>query len=642
MASKMRQHISAKAGTLKARRSGVQTEELLVQNIFLTAEVSPGRYGHCVLFASPLKCIFGKDGASLAGYSTVQPGLSILPCSSMCFRIRHFVLDRGVPSDVPMFLSAHILEQSRAATEVDEDTDDEDAPPHLTELHTSVSCACHDGHNAVKWSAHGDFSAEQRMHSIYIACSAMRTGFMKCFGMLTEWIRLVLEPVSCEKLPSTESLKSLWSVLQVPESSLEVMLQFRLFWSGSSLCIDEEALKDADWLETLTTLLMTIWRLPAWTASRWLTIGASCRCYTIAALTGFEHMFNFLNETSSGSAYDQAGYERLDAGAKDFLVVTGLVSYTSESFLASILSDNRLAMRSEEIHELCMRTHGFLEAIDGWVWKHISTVTGQLSCGALRSRVVRGSLSSLAYLEHRVFTVVRNGPWCYCTGDVKVHAQGLKHLSLDECDAVTRKLVIWAQAGIDESKLVEVLNLLGQCSFSSHFAERQHSSTAQMKKFHDYGYETLAVRSYMHGFCQLLTKNTALSSDVLRLQRELASLLDKQPQKAGAKQMYFREVVSKSRVLQARGKLTENREPQKTAMKHHSKHFHALSEEQKQRYEEQAITHQSASSMSVCKRARVVDAELGVARTKLELAESKNESSMLLSSCRLCWSQLTI
>eukprot|EP00971_Amphidinium_carterae_P336409 6472777-Amphidinium_carterae.1 len=99
MASKMRQHVSSKAGSLRVRRSGVQTEELLVQNLFLTAEISPGRYGHCVLFGSPLKCIFGKDGASLAGYSTVQPGLSIMPFSPMCFRLRHFVLDRGVPID---------------------------------------------------------------------------------------------------------------------------------------------------------------------------------------------------------------------------------------------------------------------------------------------------------------------------------------------------------------------------------------------------------------------------------------------------------------------------------------------------------------------------------------------------------------
>eukprot|EP00971_Amphidinium_carterae_P335140 6470818-Amphidinium_carterae.1 len=641
MASKLRQHISAKAGSLKVRRSGIQAEELLVQNIFLTAEVNAGKFGHCALFGAPLKCVFGKDGAALAGYSTAQLGLNVLTCNPVCFRLRHFVLDRGVPSDVPMFLSAHILEQSCAPTEEDDESDDEDATPHLTELHTSVSCACHDGHNAVKWAAHGDFSSEQRMTSIYIACSAMRTGFMKCFAMLAAWIRQVLEPVSCERLPSTESLKSLWSVLQVPEASMEVMLQLRLFWSGSSLFIDEEALTDPDWLETLTTLLMTIWRLPSWTASRWLTIGASCRSYTIACLTGFENMFSFLNETSTVSAYDQTGYERLDAGAKDFLVVTSLVSYTSESFLASILCDNRLAMRSEEVHQLCMQTHGFLETIDGWVWDQISTVTGQLSASALRSRVVRGSLSSLAYLEHRVFTVVRKGPWCYCSGDVKGHAEALKHLSLDECDPVTRKLVIWAQAGIDETKLQEVLKLLGQCSFSSHFAERQHSSSAQMKKYHDYGYETLAVRSYMHSFCQLVSKQTGLSGDVLRLQRELASLLSKQPQKAGAKQMYFAEMVSKGRALQNRGKITENREPQKTAMKHHSKHFQALSEEDKQRFGEQAIIHQSASSMSVNKRARDVDEKLGEARAKALKAESQNESSMLLSACRLSWSQFS-
>eukprot|EP00971_Amphidinium_carterae_P302023 6000221-Amphidinium_carterae.1 len=100
--------------------------------------------------------------------------------------------------------------------------------------------------------------------------------------------------------------------------------------------------------------------------------------------------------------------------------------------------------------------------------------------------------------------------------------------------------------------------------------------------------------------------------------------------------MYFKEMVEKSQALQGAGKLAENRAPQKTAMKHHSKHFDGLSLEKKMRYSEQAVVHQSASSMSVHERARVKHAELERAQERLEPEESMNESSMLLSSCRLC------
>eukprot|EP00971_Amphidinium_carterae_P156949 3111232-Amphidinium_carterae.9 len=635
MASKLRQHVSGTSGSLKVRRSGIQTEELLVQSVFLTAEISPGRYGHCVLFGPPLKCSFGKDGASLAGLSTVQPGLNIVECNSLAFRIRHFVLDRGVPSDVPVFLSAHILEQSRVPAEDDEDDDDdEEGPSHLTELHTSVSCACHDGHNALKWSALIDFNSEQRMQSIYIACAAMRSSFLKCFAVLPLWIRSVLQPIACEMLPSADRLRSLWSTLQVTDASLELLVQFRLHWTGAILHVAEEAIEDEGWLESLTTLLMSLWRLPSWTASRWLTIGTSCRSYAVAALTGFEAMLAFLGDTGTGSAYDQAGYERLDSAAKDFMIVTGLVSFTSEAFLAAILRDNRLAMHRDEVFQLCQSTHGFLEEIDWWVWEQISTVTGELSASALRSRVIRGSLSSLAYLEHRVFGVLRKGPWCYCSGDVREHVQTLKELVASDCDPVTRKLVIWAKAGIADEKLEDVISLLSQCSFSSHFAERQHSSTAQMKKFHDYTYETLAVRSYMHAFRQLLVLHDPVSKEVARLQRELRTLLGKQPQKTGAKQMYLAEMVEKGKALQARGKIVDNTAPQRTAMKHHSKHYEVLPDEQKRKFEELAVIHRSAASDSLSKRARTVQEELAVAEQSAQILESRNPSSMLLSACR--------
>eukprot|EP00971_Amphidinium_carterae_P350659 6491674-Amphidinium_carterae.5 len=639
MASKLRQYVSGKGGGLKVRRSGVHTEELLVQNVFLTSEVSPGQYGHCVLFSVPLKCIFGKDGASLAGYSTVQPGLSILPCCPMSFRLRHFVHDRGVPNDVPMFLSSYILEQSKVAASDEEEGEEDESPSYLTELHTSVSCACHDGHNAVKWSALSDFSAEQRMTSIYIACSAMRTGFLKCFGMLSVWISQVLQPVPSHMLPSVEMLKALWTTLQVDDASIEVLLRFRVFWSESRLHIDEGALTSEDWLETLTTLLMSLWRLPPWTASRWLTIGASCRAYTVASLSGFQHMFNFLSESSVGSAYEQAGFEKLDAEARDFMVVTGLVSYTAESFLGSVLSDNRLALNSREVFALCQETHGFLECMPGWVWEQICTVTGNLTASALRSRVVRGSLSSLAYLEHRVFAVLREGPWCYCSGDVSEHVQALKELAPSDCDPVTRKLVIWAHAGIADEKLEEVLKLLSQASFSSHFAERQHSSSAQMKRFHDYGYETLAARSFMHSYRQLLVIDDPRARDVLRLQNELRSLLAKQPQKTGPKQMYMAEMVAKGKALRARGKLAESNVAQITAMKHHSKHYEALSEDQKRKFEEQALVHRSSSSVNINKRARVVEDRLDEAEELQHASSRRNESSMLLSNCRLSSSQ---
>ena len=83
-----------------------------------------------------------------------------------------------------------------------------------------------------------------------------------------------------------------------------------------------------------------------------------------------------------------------------------------------------------------------------------------------------------------MLAVATSLPWSLCAGDIAQNLQDL--LSQQECpsEPVSEKLYLLGQAGYNRHRLTEAVRLLGECSWTSAFTEKQHASTSRVRRHH--------------------------------------------------------------------------------------------------------------------------------------------------------------
>eukprot|EP00971_Amphidinium_carterae_P340163 6478357-Amphidinium_carterae.1 len=87
------------------------------------------------------------------------------------------------------------------------------------------------------------------------------------------------------------------------------------------------------------------------TASRWASVGASCRQLTLAICTGWLHCFSYLSETGVLSGYESGNSHVLSSDGQRFACIIGLGSYVADAMLAFCLRENRLALHCDEARD---------------------------------------------------------------------------------------------------------------------------------------------------------------------------------------------------------------------------------------------------------------------------------------------------
>ena len=182
-------------------------------------------------------------------------------------------------------------------------------------------------------------------------------------------------------------------------------------------------------------------------------------------------------------------------------VVAGLVAYVSETFTSMAMNDPRLLRQLDGMEEAIMDELRFLEALQPSVWIHLASTTNSAGW-VLRDEVMRGALASAAHLERNIFwelsflrlrSILRQES---CE-QALLEIESLPDLSEDP---VVAKLQALSHLKFSRESLLTAISLLQSVSFSSHFTERQHASTASLKRLHDYGHATLCPRAFVHVF----------------------------------------------------------------------------------------------------------------------------------------------
>ena len=625
------QRVSRKQGDLHVKRAAKTQHDYLVCQLFVTVRDVAGGFIQTMVFRDPVRLQHGKTMRALASCAVDNPGMRLSPSQPGRICVRHQVHDRGITQSFTNAMSGfwftRACEASSAAGTASEDV------VALHELHTHVGCCAHDAHNSLKWAHQALFNDKLLLESVYIGIAACRAAYFNAIDILGTWLVEKLQPWPEPLLPDAQEMLLLWTSLGVDSECAKILANCRLLWQEDRLLISQEALSQADWLEQVSVALLGVWRFQRFTESRWCTVGSSCRALTSALLLGYMNLLHYMREKGILGEYEWNGCRRIGDAERHFVVVVGMAAFLPETFLLHVLKDARVAKTQESLQELLFEELSFLDNLPTAVWSYLSqAVKGRPE--TLRSAVIQGALVSWAFLEWRVLAVATSLPWSLCAGDIAQNLEDL--LSREECpsEPVAEKLYLLGQAGYNRHRLTEAVRLLGECSWTSAFTEKQHASTSRVRRHHpELGDNMLMARAFCHTFAQMLPGMSEEDRKRAALVSQLVKTLKANPNYITGRQVFLRYIMQKASTLEtSRGVASHYKRPR--IMKYHGAHWEKLTAEAKRAYEQEAEAERASKQMR--RTEDLVSLRQELASLRGEAGKSRDpQGSMLISSCAL-------
>eukprot|EP00971_Amphidinium_carterae_P327905 6459499-Amphidinium_carterae.1 len=508
----------------------MHTEEYLVQHSILSSFDRLGQIGHHIYMEPAVELSHGsKDVSALGGCAASFGGVQLLPPTGAqgAIRMFHQTYDRGVGQALLHVVSGH---QRMHHVNADGSSIAVGAAGKVSiHLHSYNFCAAHDGQNSLKWGVASLFQDKDAVKNLYVAVMSQRSCYYKAVTMLWEFIQTVLVLVPRSQCASAEVLKELWTCLGVDASLSEVLSErMRLQWKGGKLLVLDTYLSEEGASEELTAALLELWKFPCFNAGRWCSVGPSTRGLIRALLSGGGKVIHWLRARGHLSDYYAGGFDKLDVDLQKRVLVACLSSYLSESFLAHVLEDNRLAKNFDEVLSTVIDEFGFLASISMEVMNMLGSIAG-IAGYELYHDVLAAAMRAWAYLHQRCLHRAQQLPWSLCRGDLGANLDRLVRADVVQ-DPTSSTLQHLVRVGWNREQLVQCLVLLGEAGWTTALAERQHGCMASIRRHHpDMTGARLKIRAHLLSCRQLMPSLTPELKQLQRLRLKTLKLIDAKP-----------------------------------------------------------------------------------------------------------------
>ena len=613
---------TTKAAGLSVRRKTQNTYEFIVQNLLFSWHTDRDTLHTHIFLTEPKPLLHGKSMAALCAVGAEVPLLRLGSSRDEGIRIFHQVYDRGLGQELMHGLAGfwqHGAGAGHSSTETSQ------ADPSSSDLfHWAVwtPCAAHDAYNALKWCSFNVHGHAEVLKNVYVAVSAYRFCYSHCLDSMSSWLGSHLQGVSAESLPEPWIIADLWTHLGAGPDVVHILSwQIRLFWTGSTLQVQEGFLQNDDWLSILTATLMSIWSFQSFSSTRWLSVGRSCRGLLRGLMSGFMSMVAHLKSCKCVSSFYTAGTDKLGGAEWQFIAISSFAAYLPEAFVSAVLEDSRVARQLSELQVTIAEQFTNLSDVDGRVWGMISSQLGGVAQN-LRSDILTATLVAWSFLEFRVLSRASQYPWKLCCGDISANLSALESGPKPR-DSVTGKIWTLAQAGFNRQLLIKSISLLGQCVWSTHLAEKQHSGIAVVRRHHpELHASTLASRGYLHLTRQMLTGVSAEQRAVARWQKRWQRLQCSVPHRISGRHLFYQDVMQRARYAEEHGKRRKRAFDRSKIVRLHGEQWQALPDSQKQQY---AVRAEYAKSAALQRQTQAIDAHLELgAELQQQLQESQD------------------
>ena len=275
------------------------------------------------------------------------------------------------------------------------------------------------------------------------------------------------------------------------------MLDLQIRWEDGALKILPSFRDNPEVYNFVTVVLLQAWSFRQFSDSRWLTLGASMRTLLVSVMLGLQAYVDFLLDDVGCSRYYLGGFRRGDSSVLRFAAVAATCSFPTDAAPAACLADDRLPRKLAEIDGSIAEEIDYIFNVSQQVWDWVGKAIGSPG-SALRMESLEGSLVSVGYFEMRV-RAARRPPFCFSVGDIAGHLDAI----LDggqPAEPFTRKIYDLLTIGFPREGLVQMLDLLGNCSHSNVSGEQGHAAASLLKRKHrEYESNMLQSRAQLTG-----------------------------------------------------------------------------------------------------------------------------------------------
>jgi hypothetical protein len=440
----------------------------------------------------------------------------------------------------------------------------------LLEWVVFTPCALHDSQNAFKWSLKDDFDNLDTMKSVFIGVASVRNSMDIIITYIAEWVSETVSFAAPLDDSAKEVNRVIWATLGVADDVIHFLVEvLELCFEGGRLVV-KEGIPTMDCINVLVPTLLGVWKIKKFSESRWLSVGRSARSMVASHLTGLGSLLDFARQKPSVSGYYVNGFFRLSDDHWLFLVKAAIVAAVPESAQLSLFKDSRVALTALSIKNDISQALQRIANFPAGVWSKMGEV-GHIDPLQLRSDCISSAHTAAGFLDYRFLDHANQLPWSLCRGDISSNLQKLKGGSCPENSEVGEKVWHLLQQGYPESTLKSMVTLLADCPWSTQVAEQLRGSAAVVSRFHpDYSLDTLLSRSMVLFVSKILPSPSKSENEVLKIKQALSKVGKKNPSKAGARHLYFRDLC---KVAEAKYEPSRLPAIRKTIMKTHSAAF---------------------------------------------------------------------
>ena len=478
--------------------------------------------------------------------------------------------------------------------------DEDEAWMHKqSDLVFGIQCMVHAGNNSVDWAIRR-LRVEDTSDRTYNSLNCLVQASAQFHANIDRFLQRVV--AFEERVDDPTMVREFWQLLELTGPLLDLFTAIDPWWckDRGQLIVSCHIEHEATCWEQLQIVVLACRRWCTWSPTRWARFGRSSRLFLRSLCTGLDAAFQDLLQDPLCSNENLAGYRQCDGGVRMHLAVAALCAMPAEKFLLDMLSDDRLARRSDEILQ---HVHDKLREVccfPDLVYDRLASAVGETAEG-YKHLVIMSACISFGYLWRSTFRELQFQPWSFTQGDIEAKVSGLAAGTIAAEDERILRMKNLLSAGTPQAALVEAFSLLRESPMSTCLVEEGHASAAMIMRDHSrYSEKALRARALLHQV-RSVTRPKHVSTAEKSLVRRMERLKSYNPNKVRGRHMFLKQMVHAS--MSAAGREPKNRlQASRTCVKDCQKEYDALTP-----LEQADFEHEATNYVEEVKCARLAD-----------------------------------
>ena len=555
-----------------------------------------------------------------------MPVLRLENCTGIL--VVHTCFDRAVHDGISRLMRARGEAYYSSAAGLVEDEGEAEVSS-LKEWFLETGCAAHDGSGGLKWGL-ARWSTEFVQDNLYISIESLRNTFSHLASHLGQWLGVV---VTYTRHVDDDAEEKWWRLLGVPADWVDDFVAVAPRWSSGQLHCRAALQDDPESFQHITRIFLWCMRWTKFSMTRWLTVGISCRAFLRSLSVGIVSLMQFVRDDPSVSDYHAHGFAKCGEHEIRYTIMAALASYPTESWLAEIILDDRIAGRAELLQDVLVDELNFLEQVPESAWERLSDLLDVDPWHRLRHGVLSSAHICVAYLSRKTLKCAIGYPWRLCRGDIKHNLEELRRNALPaNADSTTKKIKAMLELSWPVDELIGAVKLFSEVGWTSKAVEDMHGSIAVVHRLHkDLDGSTLALRAFVHA-CRALFRPDVEENVMRRLIARCDGLDENRGRCVSGQNMFFADMISKLKVsMQQKGYKVG---VQQALMKKCNSKWASVPPSRKQHYHDIAVIETEVRLRALEGDRAHARAHLDLQKARTELTRSQEGARNILSSCR--------